>query len=90
MKRFKKPTEPSIPRKHFVPEKSSISSLNHLIENGGVPLTSTLKSTKESGIAFWLSGFTMKLGGSTTLKKVYLKSILKEELILHFIFTKNF
>lgn len=55
--------------KHLGPEASSTSSLNHLILNGGVPFSTALNSTVESGMACCRSGFAKKLGGSIDLKR---------------------
>lgn len=55
--------------KHLGPETSSTSSLNHFILNGGVPFSTALNSTVESGMACCRSGFTRKLGGSIDFKR---------------------
>lgn len=53
-----------MPVKQLGPVMSSVSSLNHLTVNGGMPLNVLLKRTVALGSATCGSGSVTKLGGS--------------------------
>jgi len=60
--------------KQVPPVNISLSSLNHLIIKGAVPVNAAFRTTVVPGITSWLSGFKEKTGGS----KVHLKEWGKE------------
>lgn len=62
---------------------SSVSSLNHLTVNGGVPLNEPLKRTALLGRAAWDSGGVTKLGGSEENETDQVKEILTFDLGLY-------
>lgn len=50
--------------KQAPPVNISLSSLNHLIIKGAVPVNAAFRTTVVPGITSWLSGFKVKTGGS--------------------------
>lgn len=50
--------------KQAPPVNISLSSLNHFIIKGAVPVNAAFRTTVVPGITSWLSGFKVKTGGS--------------------------
>lgn len=65
-----------MPVKQLGPVMSSVSSLNHLTVNGGMPLNVLLKRTVALGRATCGSGSVTKLGGSEDDKIKQVKKLL--------------
>lgn len=62
--------EASFLMKHEPPVTISLSSMNHLTVKGAVPVKAVWKETVDPGLTSWLSGFTVKTGGSGGHKKI--------------------